>query len=235
MKRILALLLFCLIFASCASDTDTLPDTTSAPDTTAMPETTAPVTEEPNDSLEIINDYLLPLESYSWEREYPAEYVVIHFTSAVVNHRDDPYNMDHIRGTFVDYGVSINYIIDRGGTVYCYIPEERAAWHAGKGSLSAGDKYTNALNKYSIGIELVGIGSESDMAQYLTGAEYAALDRSHIGFTDAQYASISLLVDDICARHGIEKDRDHIIGHEDYSPAKTDPGELFDWERIIDK
>lgn len=239
MKRIIALLLFCLIFASCANDSDiasttTAPqDTTKAPETTSLPETTVPETDEPKAALKIINDYLLPLESYSWEREYAPEYVVIHFTSAVVNHRDDPYNMAYIRQTFTDYGVSINYIIDRDGTVYCYIPEERAAWHAGKGTLSAGEKYTNALNKYSIGIELVGMGSASDMSQYLTEKEYAALDRSLIGFTDAQYTSLSLLVDDICTRYGIEKDREHIIGHEDYSPAKTDPGELFDWGKIL--
>ncbi len=29
-------------------------------------------------------------------------------------------------------------------------------------------------------------------------------------------------------------DREHIIGHSEYSALKTDPGELFDWERVME-
>lgn len=178
--------------------------------------------------------YLMPLEDFSWEREYAPEYVMLHFTSAVVLSKEDPYNVDMVRGIFVDGGVSIHYIIDRDGTVYCYVPETRAAWHAGKGAFAEDERLTNAMNKYSIGIELIAIGSKSDMAQYLTGAEYESLDASLIGFTDAQYASLSALVADICARNDIAFDRDYVIGHEEYSPAKSDPGELFDWDRLFE-
>ena len=41
------------------------------------------------------------------------------------------------------------------------------------------------------------------------------------------------MTEDICTRHNIPMDRDHIIGHEEYSPEKSDPGELFDWSRIV--
>ena len=179
-----------------------------------------------------IADYLTPLEDFSWEREYHPEYIVIHFTSAVVNHRNDPYSEANLRSLFTDNGVSINYIILRDGTVKCYIPEERVAWHAGKGQLTD-DKYTNSLNRYSIGIELAGIGSYSDMSMYLSAQEYNSLDKSLIGFTDEQYESLQLLVDDLCLRYGIPLDRNHIIGHEEYSPTKTDPGELFDWSKVV--
>ena len=60
-----------------------------------------------------VEDFLLPVEEYSWEREFAPEYVMIHFTSAVVEHRDDPLNMDYIRQIFVDYDISVHYIIDR--------------------------------------------------------------------------------------------------------------------------
>lgn len=178
--------------------------------------------------------FLEPLEDFSWEREFAPEYVMLHFTSAVVLSREDPYDLETVRNIFVDGGVSIHYIVDRDGTVYCYIPETRAAWHAGKGSFAGDARLTNAMNKYSIGIEVVAIGAKGDMAQYLTGAEYAALDASLIGFTDAQYASLSALVADICARNGIAFDREHIIGHEEYNPAKSDPGALFDWDRVLE-
>ena len=59
------------------------------------------------------------------------------------------------------------------------------------------------------------------------------LDRSLIGYTEAQYAALMVLLPDICARYGIPYDREHIIGHEDYRPSKSDPGELFDWGRVL--
>ena len=180
-----------------------------------------------------VEDFLTPVEEYSWEREFDPEYVMIHFTSAVVEHRDDPYNMDHIRQIFVDYDISIHYIIDRDGTVRCYIPEDRVAWHAGKGEWAGDEKYTNKMNHYAIGIEIAAVGSARDMEIYLTEEEYQAMDDSLKGFTDAQYDALKLLVEDICARNNIPADRDHVIGHQEYSPAKNDPGELFDWSRIL--
>ena len=178
--------------------------------------------------------FLEPFDDYSWEREFPVEKVVVHFTSAVVNYPEDPYNMDLIRNIFVDSGLSVHYIIDRDGTVYCYMPESRAAWHAGVGTYGNDEKYTNSMNKFSVGIELVAIGSENDMSQYLHKEQYDALDSSLIGFTDAQYEALSGLVKDICQRNNIEFSRENVLGHNEYNPAKSDPGELFDWGRLFD-
>lgn len=180
-----------------------------------------------------IEDYLLPLEQFSWERLHAPEFVMIHFTSAVVNNRSDPYNMEEIKSIFVDYEISVHYIIERNGTIRCYIPEDRVAWHAGKGAWGEDAKYTNNMNQYAIGIELAAIGSQEDMSIYLTGEEYAALDQSLLGFTQEQYEALKSLVEDICGRYGIPMDREHVIGHEEYASRKTDPGELFDWEQLI--
>ena len=94
-------------------------------------------------------------------------------------------------------------------------------------------KYTDLMNDYSIGIELVAIGSAADMAQYLTAWEYSQIDPSLPGYTEAQYDALDRLLADLCSRYDIPLDRDHIIGHEDYSPHKSDPGELFNWDRIL--
>lgn len=170
---------------------------------------------------------------FSWEQIAPPEYVMIHFCSAVVNHRDDPYNVEYVRQTFVDADVSVHYLVDRDGTVYCYIPEDRSAWHAGVGTWLNDEKYENKMNLYSIGIEVMAIGSYEDMKGYLTKTEYRALDSEVIGYTDAQYTALKNLVADICQRNNIPLDREHIIGHQAFSPKKKDPGELFDWTRII--
>ena len=178
-------------------------------------------------------DYLLPFGDFSGERTQNPEFVMLHFTSAVVLSRDDPYDMEQIRNIFVDYKVSVHYIIQRDGQVLCYIPENLVAYHAGKGTWQDDPKYTDKLNDYAIGIELVAIGSQEDMEQYLTEEEYGKLSSDLIGYTDAQYAALKSLIEDICARNDIPMDRQHIIGHEEYSPKKTDPGELFDWERLF--
>lgn len=178
-------------------------------------------------------EYLQPLEDFSKKRVENPEFVVVHFTSAVVISPKDPYNMDTVRSIFVDYKVSVHYIIHRDGTVSCYIPEERVAYHAGYGSWKDDPKYKDSLNEYSVGIELVAIGSQKDMQQYLTKAEYEKLSPDLIGYTDAQYDALKRLVADICQRNQIPMDRDHIIGHQEYSSKKSDPGELFDWDQLL--
>lgn len=227
-----------LLLSGCRQET--LPETTPPVTTqeTTQATTVPPTTEPPRITVYpgAVEHYLGELgngHDFSWEQLYPPEYVMIHFCSAVVDHRDDPYNMEYVRQTFIDADVSIHYIIGRDGTVYCYVPEDRTAWHAGVGQWLNDEKYTNKMNMYSIGIELVGMGSAEDMSLYMTKKEYKALDPSLLGFTDAQYTALKALVEDICQRNEIPMDREHVIGHEEYNPKKNDPGDLFDWSRIF--
>ncbi|MBQ9921090.1 MAG: N-acetylmuramoyl-L-alanine amidase [Clostridia bacterium] len=178
-------------------------------------------------------DFLTPFDNYSWEREYAPEYVVLHFTSAVMVLRDDPYNMDAMRKIFADGGVSPHYIVDRDGSILCFIPEDRAAWHAGKGSYGGDERLTDSMNKYSIGIEIAAMGSYNDMSIYMSEEEYNKIPAELIGFTDSQYEALKSLVGDICERYSIPFDNTHVIGHDMYSDRKTDPGELFDWDRLF--
>jgi len=237
MKKLIAALLFVALLCGCTAAE--VPEITPPTTEPAVTETTPPPTTQPPRvvvSPLAEEHYLGELgngHDFSWEQLYPPEYVLIHFCSAVVGHREDPYNMEYVRQTFIDADVSIHYIIDREGSIYCYVPEDRSAWHAGKGEWLGDEKYTNKMNLYSIGIELVGMGSQEDMSGYLHKWEYDQLDDSLKGFTDAQYGSLKLLVEDICRRNNIPMDREHVIGHQEYSPRKTDPGQLFDWSRLI--
>lgn len=231
------LLLCCLVLCGCkekaAPPAGTVPTAppTLAPTAmeTAPAETEPPILMYPG----AIEDYLLPLEKFSWVTPYQPEYVMLHFTSAVMLAPEDPYEYAMNRQIFVDNKVSIHYLVDREGAVYCFIPEDRAAWHAGEGTFANDPKYTNKMNFHSIGIEIMGIGSYHDMAEYMDEEAYNALDPALIGFTDAQYEALRLLVADICQRYGIPMDRSHVIGHSDFAPDKTDPGELLDWERLL--
>jgi len=107
--------------------------------------------------------------------------------------------------------VSAHYTVDRDGTVYAHVAEERRAWHAGA-SFWAGRAQ---LNDVSIGIELVNPGHEF----------------GYIPFTDDQIAALTDLARQILSRHAIPAAR--VLGHSDVAPArKTDPGELFPWRRL---
>ena len=207
---------------------------TTTPVTTAPPETVPPTTEPPVYVSELaLEDFLMPVEDYSWERQFAPEFVMVHFTSAIVTHREEPYHLPHIRDIFVQYNTSVHYIIERDGKIHCYVPEDRVAWHAGAGEWKGEEKYFNSMNQYAIGIELVGMGSQGDMSVYLTEGEYKAIDDSLKGFTPEQYAALRILVEDICQRNGIPMDREHVIGHSEYATRKSDPGELFDWAQLI--
>jgi Negative regulator of beta-lactamase expression len=110
-----------------------------------------------------------------------------------------------------DAKVSAHYMIDEDGTVYHLVPEERRAWHAGV-SFWAGEKNVNGR---SIGIELVNPGHEW----------------GYRPFPAAQIEALIELGHGILARHPIPPRR--VLGHSDVAPdRKTDPGELFPWERL---
>ena len=72
------------------------------------------------------------------------------------------------------------------------------------------------------------------MKTYLSAYEYGLLDKELIGFTDEQYVSLKELLKDICQRNSIPYDRQLIIGHDEYNPQKSDPGELFVWDRMFE-
>ncbi|MGA6173602.1 N-acetylmuramoyl-L-alanine amidase [Streptomyces sp. NPDC012600] len=103
--------------------------------------------------------------------------------------------------------VSAHYVVRSGdGHVAQCVRERDIAWHAGDWD----------VNTRSIGIEHEG---------WVDRPEY---------FTDAMYQRSALLTADICARHGIPRDRAHIIGHHEVPGSDhTDPGVLWDWERYL--
>ena len=103
--------------------------------------------------------------------------------------------------------VSAHWLIDRDGTVWALVDEDRRAWHAGAGAW--GDCHD--VNSASIGVELVNTGAEP--------------------FPEPQMDALEALLAGIQGRWSIPPEG--VIAHSDMAPArKTDPGLRFDWRRL---
>ena len=180
----------------------------------------------------VIKDFMPKLNFVP--RSNSKTHVVLHFISNAAMNPENPYIYEDIRKIFVDYDVSPHYMIDREGEIYYLLPETRAARHAGKGEMPGYPEFKDDLNDYSIGIELMAIGTEAEMGMILSEDAYKKIPQEHIGYTDAQYQSLNRLLDDILARNKkILRNREHIIGHDEYAPErKNDPGSLFDWSKL---
>src|SRR5699024_2388185 len=141
-------------------------------------------------------------------------HVVLHFTSNALHKPKQPYLIEDTYKNFKNYGVSANYVIGRSGEIYLFVPENRVAYHAGKGKLKDFPAYNDRSNHYSIGIEILAIGTREEMVPVITAEKFDQVDPSMVGYTEAQYQTLNVLLNDIVARHpNIAKDRKHIVGH----------------------
>ncbi|NSC25130.1 N-acetylmuramoyl-L-alanine amidase [Streptomyces albus subsp. chlorinus] len=105
--------------------------------------------------------------------------------------------------------VSSHYVVRSvDGHVAQVVREKNVAWHAGNWN----------YNTRSVGIEHEGW-----------------IDDPDTWFTDAMYEASAALTADVCRRHGIPVDRQHIIGHNEVPGADhTDPGPGWDWARYME-
>lgn len=107
--------------------------------------------------------------------------------------------------------VSAHYVVNEDGSIYRLVDEAMRAWHAGV-SFWHGQR---DLNSTSVGIEIVNPGHEY----------------GYRAFPQVQIDSVIALVGEIMVRHGLAPC--DVLGHSDIAPGrKTDPGELFPWQRL---
>lgn len=157
-----------------------------------------------------MSDELVHAERLSpnWnERTLPISMVVLHYTEM------KPVETALDRLCDPEAEVSAHYLISEEGLVTRLVSEDKRAWHAGA-SYWRGHKDVNSA---SIGIEL-------DHPGHALG---------YREFADAQIDALIPLLHRIMRKYDIP--RANIVGHSDVAPArKTDPGELFPWERLAE-
>ncbi len=160
--------------------------------------------------------------------EADIEYIMLHAISDAAKNPRNPYNIMRIRDIFESYRVEAHYVIEREGTIYQFVPDDHIARHAGIGSWNNDPKLTNAMNRYAIGIELLGIGTRVEMKDVIGNLANMQIKTADRGYTEEQYLALEHLLQYLTERYGIP--RENIITHKDYDPGrKWDPGELFDW------
>lgn len=177
------------------------------------------------------------------EEPRPIDTVVVHYASAIYwfdpgfqgivpeegkayaesiglteeNLAEHKYDWQLVKAIFEAYGVSAHYTIARDGTVARLVAENDRAWHAGKSVMPNDGR--EGVNAFSIGIELMASHPDDDPTVVTFEDAY----------TEAQYAALNALIADICSRHNITS----VVGHDEIAPGrKTDPGPLFQWERV---
>ncbi len=105
--------------------------------------------------------------------------------------------------------VSAHLFIDRGGVATQFVPFHRRAWHAGVSSFGGREN----CNDFAIGIELEG----TDDSPY----------------EDAQYERLTGVLEALFLRYP-QLSPSRVVGHAEVAPGrKTDPGPVFDWQRLM--
>jgi N-acetylmuramoyl-L-alanine amidase len=117
------------------------------------------------------------------------------------------------RLTDPDAKVSAHYLIGEDGEVVRLVPETKRAWHAGASYWRG----IRDVNSASIGIELQHPGHALGYRE----------------FAEEQIEALVPLLHRIVREYNIP--RANVVAHSDVAPArKTDPGELFPWDRLAE-
>jgi len=104
--------------------------------------------------------------------------------------------------------VSAHALVRRDGEIRQYVPFTRRAWHAGESSWCGRQR----CNDFSIGIELEGT--------------------DEIPYEPAQYEVLAQIIAALRQAYPTLRDAD-VVGHDEVAPGrKTDPGPVFDWDRL---
>ena len=117
--------------------------------------------------------------------------------------------------------VSAHFLISENGEIDDLVPLNKKAWHAGESYWDGRE----AINDYSIGIEIVNAG--------LSGIDDCDLNKAP-EYTKEQYIVLSELISYIKSKFPEIKDR-YILGHSDitaYNLRKLDPGIQFNWYEL---
>ena len=119
-------------------------------------------------------------------------------------------------------GVSAHYLVGKDGRIIQMVLDKHHAYHA-KGTLQMLPTWMTAMpkppvmsrpNAYTVGIELELLATDPDGA-----------------YTDVQYQRCDWLIERLCQKYRIPRNRRRILGHGEIQTDRSDPRGLA-WERL---
>ena len=139
-------------------------------------------------------------------RRNPVSILVLHHTAGSL-----PSSLDILQGKDPKHRVGVHYVVtdEAKPRVIRMVPEDKAAFHAGKSAWGKLD----GLNQHSIGIEIINY------------------DGNVYPYSDAQAEIIFALCAEIIRRHDIKPW--NVVAHSDIAIGrKVDPGSKFPWGKL---
>ena len=128
---------------------------------------------------------------------------------------------------------SYHLTVGRKGDAAQGVDTDRASWHA-KGIEVAADRYwPGRNNRETIGICLSNWGHAVPEVGYSTATHLVPVvgrTKRWEVYSDEQYASLRALTSKLLEAHPTIR---YIVGHEDHTHGKSDPGPTFDWLRAF--
>ena len=148
-----------------------------------------------------------PVKNFTKGRTQPIKGICIHIAEG---------NAWQVFSTFNNEPKSSHYLVLRNGDIHQYVREEDTAWGSGIKNQPIAkivlDNISLNPNSYLIQIEHEGLSTED--------------------LTEIQYVNSAKLVNEICQRHRIPKNREYILRHNEIRKDKTCPA-LVSVEKLI--
>lgn len=88
----------------------------------------------------------------------------------------NPYQLNDIYNVFKEYGVSAHYVIDQESENHQLVYEDRLTYHAAERNIKGYPDYEKGFNYYSIGIELLAIGTREEMLPIISEELFNLVD-----------------------------------------------------------
>ena len=167
------------------------------------------------------------LKNYSdWKEDAEINILVLHYTEETYRWSWEILTSEANEEVFA----SSHYLVREDAWLDSLVEEEKKAWHAGVSNWRG----INDLNQYSIGIEIVNLGTKTTC--FPLDKSPPSGDCTVHPFSEIQMYKVLELVTDIWSRHPKITNR-NIIAHADIgfqAGRWIDPGPLFDWKLLAE-
>lgn len=175
---------------------------------------------------------------YRGRNGFPVELLVMHYTAG----RGDERGTGRVFAS-PSRNASAHFGIGRSGGLAQYVALDDAAWHAGDGKAPTAEQLDEhgtvplsmareQINRRSVGIEICNRGWAPGGANPRVEARHrnpGCRSKSWESFSPEQYVSLRRLVAPLRERFPTMR---YVLGHEDVTFQKTDPGPAFDWSEL---